>query len=243
MGADDGFIDEGPRRVVRIDKPFDMATTETTNEIYALFDPAHDTRFIDLPGFGLTSEGMPVNGPRQPVSRITWNEAVAFCKWLSNKTGDTYALPTEAQWEWACRAGTDTPFFYGNVDTDFSKFANFADTSIIALSNMQYGRPQLEDFNPRDRRFNDNHCVTANVGTYQPNPFGLFDMHGNVSEWTLSDYGKCGSGYDRKVVRGGSWADRPKKARASWRWGYYPFQPVFDVGFRVVRLTSQSPQT
>jgi formylglycine-generating enzyme required for sulfatase activity len=243
MGADDGFIDEGPRRLVRIDKPFDMATVETSNEMYALFDPAHDTRFIDLPGMSLTSEGMPVNGPRQPVARVTWNEAVAFCKWLSNKTGDTYALPTEEQWEWACRAGTDTPFFYGDINTDFSKFANFADTSIIALSVNQYGRPQLEDFNLRDRRFDDKYCVTANVGSYQPNPFGLFDMHGNVSEWTLSDYGKCGGGYERKVVRGGSWADRPKKARASWRWGYYPFQPVFDVGFRVVRLTSQNPQT
>jgi len=241
MGADDGFADEGPQRVERIDQPFYMATTETTNEMYALFDPSHDTRFVDLPGFGLTREGLPVNEPRQPVSRITWNEAMAFCKWLSNKTGDAYTLPTEAQWEWACRGGTDTPFFYGNVDTDFSRYANFADTSIIGLSVREFGRPELEDFIPRDRRFDDHHCVTANVGSYQPNPFGLYDMLGNVSEWTMSDYGKCGAGYDRKVVRGGSWADRPKKARASWRWGYYPFQPVFDVGFRVVRLTAKTP--
>ncbi len=242
MGADDGFADEGPSRVERIDKAFYMATTETTNEMYALFDPAHDTRFIDLPGFGLTREGLPVNGPQQPVSRVTWNEAVAFCKWLSSKTGDVYSLPTEAQWEWACRGGTDTPFFYGDVDTDFSKFANFADASIIELSVREFGRPELEDFIPRDRRFDDHHCVTANVGSYQPNPFGLFDMLGNVSEWTLSDYGKCGAGYDRKVVRGGSWADRPKKVRASWRWGYYPYQPVFDVGFRVVRVETRNPQ-
>jgi len=239
MGADNGYVDEGPRRLVRIDKPFHMATVETSNEMYALFDPTHDTRFIDLPGMSQTREGMPVNGPRQPVSRVTWTEAMAFCKWLSKKTGDTYTLPTEVQWEWACRAGTDTPFFYGDIDTDFSKYANFADMSMVALSIMEYNRPQLEDFLPRDRRFNDGRCVTAEVGSFQPNPFGLCDMHGNVSEWTLSDYGKCGAGYDRKVVRGGSWSDRPKKARSAWRWGYYEFQPVFDVGFRVVRVAAK----
>ena len=102
---------------------------------------------------------------------------------------------------------------------------------------MNYRRPRLEDFIPRDRRFNDGRCVTAEVGSYKPNPWSLYDMHGNVSEWTLSDYGKCGSVYDRKVVRGVSWRDRSKKARVSRRWGYYEFQPVFDVGFRVVRLS------
>ncbi len=234
MGAEGCFIDEGPRRMVRVRRPFYMATTETTNEMYALFDPSHDTRFIDMPGMSQTSEGRPVNGPRQPVSRISWNKAMAFCRWLSEKTGDTYTLPTEAQWEWACRAGTDTPFSYGDVDTDFSPYANFADKSIVGLSFMRYGRPQLEDFIPRDRRYDDKNCVSANVGSYRPNSFGLYDMHGNVSEWTLSDYGRCSSGHNRKTVRGGSWRDRPQKARASWRWGYYEFQPVFDVGFRVI---------
>ena len=63
-------------------------------------------------------------------------------------------------------------------------------------------------------------------------------MDSNVSEWTLSDYGKCSCGHDRMVVHGGSWRDRPKKVRVSWRWSYYRFQPVFDVGFRVVRLSA-----
>ena len=232
MGTDSGHVDEGPRRVVRMDAPFYMATVETSNEMYALFDPSHDTRFIDMPGAGQTSEGRPANQPRQPVARVTWDEAMAFCRWLSRKTGDAYTLPTEEQWEWACRAGTDTPFSYGDVDTDFSKDANFADQSIIGLSD---GRRDFEDFIPRDRRYHDRHCVAAPVGSYRPNPFGLHDMHGNVSEWTRSDYVADGAGVERKVVRGGSWRDRPKKARAAWRWGYYPFQPVFDVGFRVVR--------
>jgi formylglycine-generating enzyme required for sulfatase activity len=236
MGTDKGYADEGPRHVVRIDAPFDMATVETTNEMYNLFRPDHDTRFIDLPGMSQTREGLPVNRPKQPVSRITWKDAMAFCRWLSDRTGDTYTLPTEEQWEWACRAGTDTQFFYGDVNTNFASHANLADQSIVGLSFRQY-RPKMEDFIPRDRRFNDRNCVAAEVGSYKPNPWGLHDMHGNVSEWTLSDYGKCGSGHDRKVVRGGSWRDRPRKARVSWRWGYYEFQPVFDVGFRVVRLS------
>ncbi len=234
MGTDAGYVDEGPRRVARIDAPFYMATVETSNEMYALFDPSHDTRFIDMPGMSQTREGRPANQPRQPVARVTWDQAMAFCRWLSRKTGDVYTLPTEEQWEWACRAGTDTPFSYGQVDADFSRHANFADRSIIGLSYTRYGK-KFEDFLPRDRRCDDRQCVAAPVGAYEPNAFGLHDMHGNVSEWTRSDYGPCGAGHERKAVRGGSWRDRPKKAYAAWRWGYYKFQPVFDVGFRVVR--------
>jgi formylglycine-generating enzyme required for sulfatase activity len=237
MGTDAGYVDEGPRRVGAIDAPFYMATVETSNEMFALFDPTHDTRFIDMPGMSQTREGRPANQPRQPVARITWTQATAFCRWLSEKTGDIYTLPTEAQWEWACRSGTDTPFSYGDVDADFSRHANFADKSIIGLSYTRYGKA-FEDFIPRDGNRNDKHCVSAPVGSYEANAFGLHDMHGNVSEWTLSDYGPCGAGHKRKVVRGGSWRDRPKKAHAAWRWGYYAFQPVFDVGFRVVRAVN-----
>jgi len=238
MGTDAGYVDEGPRRIVRIDTPFYMATVETSNELYALFDPSHDTRFIDMPGMSQTREGRPANQPRQPVARVTWNQAMAFCRWLSRKTGDVYTLPSEEQWEWACRAGTDTPFSYGEMDTDFSRHANFADKSIIGLSYTRYGK-EFEDFIPRDRRRNDRHCVSAPVGSYEANAFGLHDMHGNVSEWTLSNYGPCGAGHERKVVRGGSWRDRPKKAHASWRWGYCTFQPVFDVGFRVMHTVDE----
>jgi len=147
MGADNGFVDESPRRVVEIDRPFHMSTIEVSNEVYARFNPDHDARFIDLPGMELPRQGLPANELRQPVARGTWEEATAFRRWLSEKTGDSCTLPTEEQWEWACRAGTDTPFFYGDVDTDFSKDANFADKSIIGLSYTRYGRA-IEDFIP-----------------------------------------------------------------------------------------------
>ena len=234
MGSDKGYLDERPRREVRIRKAFYMATMETSNEIYNLFDAQHDTRYFDVHGVLKGGIGIQANQPSQPVSRVTWEEAMAFCEWLSEQTGDTYTLPTEEQWEWACRAGTDTPHFFGELGADYSGYANLADTSMKGFAD--YGR----DFLPRDQKISDKNRITAGVKSYLPNPWGLHNMLGNVSEWTLSDYGKCGSGMDRKVIRGGSWRDRPNKARASWRWGYYKFQPVFDVGFRVVRLETNS---
>ena len=91
---------------------------------------------------------------------------------------------------------------------------------------------------------NDNHRVSAPVGSFNANPWGLFDMHGNVAEWTLSGYqpyprggeknSESADAYTRKVVRGGSWYDLPKRARSAARRAYHPWQPVFDVGFRVV---------
>lgn len=233
MGSDDGYLDERPRRAVRIENMFYMAATEISNEMYTLFDPHHDTRYIDVHGVLKGGIGIAANNPSQPVSRVTWEEAMAFCVWLSEKTGDIYTLPTEEQWEWACRAGTDTPHFFGELGVDYSGYANLADTSMKGFAD--YGR----DFLPRDQKISDRKRVTASVKSYLPNPWGLHNMLGNVSEWTLSDYGKCGSGIDRKVVRGGSWRDRPNKARASWRWGYCRFQPVFDVGFRVVRVAGR----
>ena len=230
MGSDKGYIDESPRREARINKAFHMSATEISNEMYNLFDPRHDTRYIDVHGVLKGGIGIRVNLPSQPVSRVTWEEAMSFCAWLSKKTGDTYTLPTETQWEWACRAGTDTPHFFGELGSDYSRYANLADTSMKGFAD--YNR----DFLPRDQKISDRNRVTASVESYLPNPWGLHNMLGNVSEWTLSDYGKCGSGIQRKVIRGGSWRDRPNKARASWRWGYYKFQPVFDVGFRLVRL-------
>ena len=157
---------------------------EITNAQYAVFDPAHDSGVISMTGKDQGERGHWVNQPNQPVVRITWNEAMAFCKWLSQKTGKKFTLPTEAQWEWACRAGTASPFFYGNRDTDFSKFANLADASLNQLD-----RGDAPPWHPRDNRFNDGSGVTADVGRYQPNAWGLHDMHGNAAEWTLSSIG------------------------------------------------------
>jgi formylglycine-generating enzyme required for sulfatase activity len=97
-----------------------MGRFEITNKIYALFDPDHDSRDEHRHGYQFGRKGYPLNHPDQPVVRISWQEAMEFCRWLSQKTGRKFTLPTEAQWEWAARAGTDTPYSFGNFGDDFS---------------------------------------------------------------------------------------------------------------------------
>ena len=127
MGSLDGAPDERPRSVVQVNRPFWMAVTEVTNGQYALFDPQHDTRYIDMHSLDRVVPGHIANHPDQPVARVSWSEAQRFCRWMSAKTGLAVTLPTEAQWEWAARAGAETQFFYGTMETDFGRFANLAD--------------------------------------------------------------------------------------------------------------------
>jgi formylglycine-generating enzyme required for sulfatase activity len=152
-------------------------------------------------------------------------------------------LPTEAEWEYACRAGTDTPLWFGDLDADFSGAANVADSTIRDLAYEGW-RPRPPDLVPRDARYDDGHLVTAPVGTYRPNPWGLHDMHGNAAEWTLSEYRvypyeasefrHAGDDQSRKVVRGGSWYDRPHRCRSAFRLDYDSWQKIYNVGFRVI---------
>jgi formylglycine-generating enzyme required for sulfatase activity len=250
MGSAEGPEDERPMSKVNIAAPFWMGVVEVTNAQYQQFDPRHDSGFIDQHNKDHTTPGYSVQAPNNPVIRVTWEEAMAFCRWLSEKAGQPCSLPNEAQWEWACRAGSDQPFWYGGLDTDFSACANLADESIRQLAvagiNPQPipNPSRFEDFLPKEDRFNDGCRIVTETGKYQPNPWGLCDMHGNVAEWTLSTYRPypfvAADGRDdatapgKKVVRGGSWFDRPKRARASYRLAYDPWQPVYNVGFRVV---------
>ncbi len=239
MGDPAGDEDEYPASRVAIDGPFYLGTFEVSNAQYAAFDPQHDSAYISRTAKDHGDRGHRINGPGQPVVRITWQQAMAFCDWLSQKTGRRFTLPTEAQWEYACRAGTETPFAFGDREADFSPFANLADKTLIHLASG--GSPK---WHPRDDRFEDRAMVTANVGSYQPNAWGLNDMHGNVAEWTRSAYRPYpydpSDGRDdpqsagTKSVRGGSWYDRPHRAQSAHRMHYQPWQPVFNVGFRVM---------
>jgi formylglycine-generating enzyme required for sulfatase activity len=202
-------------------------------------------------GYQFGIHGYPLNKPEQPAVRLSWHQAMAFCDWLSEKTARHVRLPTEAQWEYACRAGTATPTWYGDLDTDFSSFANLGDAKLQEFALDTYIRVHLvpnpnkyDDWVPKDDRFNDGGFVSAPVGSYQPNPWGLFDVHGNVWEWTRSSlrpYPYVGNdgrndpaAPGKRVVRGGSWYDRPKRCRSAFRLAYQPYQCVFNVGFRVV---------
>lgn len=176
-----------------------------------------------------------MNGSEQPVCRVSRNQADAFCRWLSSRTGRRFRLPTEGEWEWACRAGTSTPMWYGAVSADFSAFANLADASLRHVDTFApWGLPSgaIQPWRNAVASVNDRHRVSAPVGAYRPNRWGLYDMHGNVAEWTSSAYGA--REVRRVVVRGGSWYDTPALAQASYREGYPAWQRVFDVGFRVV---------
>jgi formylglycine-generating enzyme required for sulfatase activity len=254
MGDAQGENDERPCTRVAIERPFWIGTCEVTNEQFARFDPAHDSHVESKNGYQFGVHGFPVDGPRQPVVRVSWLRARAFCHWLAEKTGEPFALPTEAQWEYACRAGGDSPLWYGTPQSDFSAFANLADAKLrefvtepyfLHTPPKQYGK--YDDWLPKDSRFCDGGLVTVDVGRYRPNAWGLYDMHGNAAEWTRSVYRPYpydpSDGRDqdtaegKRVVRGGSWRDLPPQARSASRLAYHPWQGVFNVGFRVVSET------
>jgi len=255
MGSTAGYCDEAPLAAVTIAKGFWMGKFEVTNAQYRRFNPKHHSRFEDRHGYQFGIPGYNVNAPQMPAVRLSWTEAAAFCKWLSARTGKKVALPTEAQWEWACRAGTDTPFSYGDLNADFSKFGNMGDITLANFSGnpyqidwrrAYYRNPQniFDNWIPQDGRFNDGGFVSEDVGKYRPNAWGLHDMHGNVAEWTRSAYRTYPYADDdgrnapdakaRRVVRGGSWYDRPKRCRSAFRLSYRSYQKVYNVGFRVV---------
>jgi formylglycine-generating enzyme required for sulfatase activity len=245
MGDPNGAPDELPLTAVKLDRPYWIGKVEVTNEQYAEFDPTHESRFEHKGSwwFNRWDRGWPLNSPQQPVVRVSQTEALAFCRWLSERSGAKVTLPTEAQWEYACRAGTDTRLSFGDTDTDFSTHANLADWTIRDLV-YDVRNQYPPDIAPRDGRFNDGALVTSDVGQFKPNPWGLHDMHGNAWEWTRSAYrsypyseldGRNDPGdSDTVVARGGSWYDRPLRSRSSYRLNYPAWQKVHNVGLRVV---------
>jgi formylglycine-generating enzyme required for sulfatase activity len=250
MGSLQGEADERPVTSVRVDRAFWMGTCEVTNAQYALFDPDHDSRVETKNTYQFGIHGYPVNRPEQPVVRVSWRRAMAFCRWLSAATGERFTLPSETQWEYACRAGSDAPMSFGDFDADFSPFANLADAKMTEFASNPYtidsplaNPPKYDDWIPKDARFNDGSLLSVAPGRYRANAWGLYDVHGNVAEWTRTTYRPypySADGRDdprtpgRKVVRGGSWRDRPQRCTSSFRLSFQPYQAVYNVGFRVV---------
>ncbi len=251
MGDPGGEPDERPCARIVVRKAFWIGACEVTNEQFRRFDPEHDCGYYGKRHARADDRGMPLNGLDQPAVRVSWTRAMAFCRWLSQVTGLEITLPTEAQWEYACRAGTATPLAYGELGTDFSHWANLADKSFTVgrqKNGMQItGGLQhlaLEGAALADARYNDTAVVTTAVGSYRPNAWRLHDMHGNAAEWTRTAYRpypyRDADGRNdmaaggRKVVRGGSFFDRPKRSRSAFRLSYPAWQRIFNVGFRIV---------
>lgn len=249
MGKNMKNSDVSPAMVVEIKKPFWMSEKEITNAQFNVFFPEHDSRYVDQQWKDHVNEGYPANLPGQPVTRISHNDAAAFCDALAKTTGMSVMLPTEEQWEWACRAGTDSDFWYGDLNTDFGKFENMSDSQMNKMAvtgvnpqPIKSDHPWYKYYthHPKQEHVDDGNMIMTNPGSYQANPFGLYDMHGNVAEWTRSDYvpynmkKKKTASSDRKVVRGGSWIDHPKYATSYVRQAYLPYQKVYNVGFRII---------
>ncbi len=249
MGKNEQNRNYAPAHKAEVKKAFWMSEKEINNEQFNTFFPEHSSRYVDQQWKDHVTEGYEAFHPEQPVIRVSMNDAAAFCDEMAKKTGLNVMLPTETQWEWACRAGSDEDFWYGNMNTDFGKFENMSDSQMnnMAVSGVN-PQPMGKDnpwyayysFHPKVETVDDGNMIMATPGSYQANPFGLYDMHGNVAEWTRSDFvtypttGKNTGSSDKKVVRGGSWKDHPKEATSIVRKGYYPHQKVHNVGFRII---------
>ncbi|HMK42744.1 MAG TPA: formylglycine-generating enzyme family protein [Dissulfurispiraceae bacterium] len=225
--AGDGDPNERPVHEVCL-SAFMMGKYEVTNEQFRQFRPTH---------YSGKYEGKDLNEPRQPVVNVSWEDANAYAKWLSQKTGEKYRLPTEAEWEYAARAGTKTIRFWGNSSDDACQYANVADLT-------------AKKFWPKWTTFfcDDKFVVAAPVGSFKPNAFGLYDMLGNVWEWTQDVYNSTayqslprnnpiyeGSG-EYRVMRGGGWSNGPMGIRCSHRVGLTPTFGHHALGFRLVKV-------
>ena len=249
----DVFKDEHPQHRVRITKPFYLGIYHVTRGQFRQFvaDTGYktDAEKGEKPGawgwnpdkkkFGFNEKYSWRNvgfeqTDEHPVVNVSWNDAVAFCKWLSRKEGKTYRLPTEAEWEYACRAGTTTRYYSGDDPETLAKVGNVADATAKAkFPDWKY-----------TIKASDGYVFTAPVGSFQPNAFGLYDMHGNAWQWCADWYGEeyyvkspadnpAGpSSGDSRVSRGG---DSPGYARSAARYGRTPDSRHCNIGFRVAR--------
>jgi len=237
MGDAEGHTADRILKTVKIKSDFWMAETEVSNALYNQFDAKHNSRLEpgDNSPFSKGDIGFLCNKPEQPVVRVSQERAVAFCKWLSKQTGKTFRLPTEEEWEYACRAGSASPMWWGKTDEDFTAYANLADRQLGKERGIYDGKSvRVPPWRPAVMKLDDGYHVAAPVRTFTANAWGLYDMHGNVAEWTSSPVD--GRNPNLRVIRGGSWYNLPKLATAGHRRWYPKWQPVYDVGFRVVMV-------
>jgi formylglycine-generating enzyme required for sulfatase activity len=243
---------------VTISKPFYMGVTHVTVDQFAAFvkDSGYKTDaekdgwsmgfeikdgkfdFKKVDGCSWRNPSFDQKGDH-PVVQVSWNDAKAFCEWLAKKSGKTVVLPTEAQWEYSCRAGTKTAYPWGDNPDDGKGWANAADQSLKKkLSNV-----------PAEVKFftwDDGFVFTSPAGSFKANAFGLYDMTGNAWQWCQDRYGDYEKGAatdptgadtgSLRVLRGGSWSDVPWFCRSAVRVRLDPVSRNGYLGFRVAVL-------
>ncbi len=225
-GDPGGGCRDAPERDVTIERPFYMQATEVTNAQFRRMRPTHDSKTFH--------DGYTLDEDEQPVVRVSWQDARVFARWVSDRDPKrSYRLPTEAQWERACRASTSTRFFWGDVSADGWKYANGLDPkseSVFGISG--YAKASW----PAERRHwqrDDGFMVSAHVASYAPNAWGLYDMAGNV--WELCDHLE-GEELDppTRVMRGGAWSGSPSALASGHRTGFVPDTKLPHAGFRLI---------
>jgi formylglycine-generating enzyme required for sulfatase activity len=237
QGSGRGWVDvEKPQHRVAIPKPFAVgkyaltrgqfaafveATAHNMSGGCAIFDETGD-KWEHSPMADWRSPGFGWQTDHHPVVGVSWEDAKAYVEWLGRETGQPYRLPSEAEWEYACRAGTTTAYHVGSGITHF------------------------------DANFGNKVGKTVEVGSYAPNDWGLYDMHGNVWEWVddcrndsykgAPEDGSAWASGDcsRRVLRGGSWGFDPGDLRSARRGRVLPDLRVNGLGFRVARTLSGS---
>jgi sulfatase modifying factor 1 len=259
---------EGPRSNVRIES-FAIGATEVTRGQYAVFvrdtrrpPPAHgcflfgfndvvfstdvDEQVMDQkaswrnPGFQQTD--------KHPVTCVSWQDAKDYAEWLAHKTGRPYRLPSEAEWEYAARAGSTSTFQWGSNENEACRYANVGDLSLLHANQIVRGQAEkgvaAGQLDLRLVHCDDGVPYTSPVGRYQPNSFGLYDMIGNVWEYVADCWQESlpenGVAHDEpscafRRVRGGSWDDSPPELRSARRSRVKLNVPRNDGGFRLAR--------
>jgi formylglycine-generating enzyme required for sulfatase activity len=257
-GEDGRFDNEGPVRTIAMSRAFEIGVHEVTNGQFRAFVEAtgyvteaerdaaggfgidfETARVIQESGTDWRSPGFPgfEPGDDHPVLLVSWDDAEAFCRWLSATEGRTYRLPTETEWEYAARGGTSTPWWTGGDPAQLARAGNLADASLAAALPAADWCAEWDDGFP----------FLAPVGSFAANPFGLHDVHGNVWEWCSDWYGS--DSYARgpdadptgpasgafRTIRGGGWFNPPRQQRSAQRIYFHPtFRYCLLSGFRVV---------
>ncbi|WP_375775401.1 formylglycine-generating enzyme family protein [Bradyrhizobium sp. ma5] len=247
--------DEQPQHKVEFKRPFAIGQYAVTRGEFGAFvnetgyHPAEcasfsseDVHKIDVSGINWRNPGF-AQTDRDPAVCVSYGDAKKYAAWLSTKTGKPYRLPTEAEWEYAARAGTKAPRYWAGKPADVCGHANVLDRSAAK---------QFKGTGDYDEVFvgcSDGHIFTAPSGSYPPNAFGLYDMLGNVWQWVEDCYigsydnapadgravktDKRDGGCEQRVLRGGSWASNTSKARSAYR--HADRLPNIYYGFRVAR--------
>lgn len=234
------FEDEGPQREITVRSSFAIGVHEVTFEEW---DACVDDGGCD----GYRPEDGGWGRGRRPVTEVSWQDARGYVEWLSEETGHPYGLPSEAQWEYAARAGTRTARYWGESAAEQCRYANGFDRD-LARTNEK-GLAMFEEHGMTYPSCSDGQGEgTAPVGSYEPNAFGLYDMIGNLTEWTDDCWNPDHSGRpenagtrfsgdcSRRILRGGTWAYPSEFLRSAYRFQFELDHRDNGLGFRVIRV-------